>query len=127
MERGPGVTADMPASGLANGSPIGSQTGSVTVNPIPVGYVPTPTKNYRTHRKSAQLLVGSGMRKVGPLPIPPRPLFFGARVLIWKQDPSVAEIGTRKAFLPGVVLEGPRDAHHARNTRQPAGESERVW
>jgi hypothetical protein len=29
---------------------------------------------------------------------------------MWKQDPSVSEIGTRKAFLPGIVLDGPRDA-----------------
>lgn len=114
MERQPGVAADMPANAMANGSP----TGTHTANPIPVGYVPTPTENYRTHRKSAQLLVEPGMPKVGPLPIPipPRPLFFGARVLIWKQDPSVAEIGTRKAFLPGVVLEGPRDARVTHGT-----------
>jgi len=31
-------------------------------------------------------------------------------VLLWKQDPSVAEIGIRKAFLPGHVFPGPRDA-----------------
>jgi hypothetical protein len=31
-------------------------------------------------------------------------------VLMWKQDPTVAEIGIRKAFLPGNVLAGPRDA-----------------
>jgi hypothetical protein len=40
----------------------------------------------------------------------PLPYAFGARVLMWKQDPSVTEIGTRKAFLPGIVLAGPRDA-----------------
>ena len=46
-----------------------------------------------------------------PAPAPvPLPFAFGARVLMWKQDPSVTEIGTRKAFLPGIVLEGPRDA-----------------
>jgi len=38
---------------------------------------------------------------------------FGACVLMWKQDPSVPEIGTRKAYLPGVVLAGPRDARIA--------------
>ena len=32
---------------------------------------------------------------------------------MWKQDPSVDEIGTRKAYLPGVVLAGPRDARIA--------------
>ena len=34
----------------------------------------------------------------------------GTRVLMWKQDPSVSEIGTRKVFLPGLVLDGPRNA-----------------
>ncbi|MCA1857529.1 hypothetical protein LE190_16565 [Massilia oculi] len=38
---------------------------------------------------------------------------FGARVLMWKQDPSVGEIGTRSAYLPGPVLAGPRDARIA--------------
>jgi hypothetical protein len=28
---------------------------------------------------------------------------------MWKQDPSVSEIGIRKAFLPGFVSTGPRD------------------
>jgi hypothetical protein len=29
---------------------------------------------------------------------------------MWKQDPSVQEIGIRKAFLPGHIFAGPRDA-----------------
>lgn len=80
---------------------------------LPVGYVPTPSAPYRAHRKSAQLLQQPGMPRLkdGSMPnslstAPPA----GARVLIWKQDPSVAEIGTRKLFMPGVFLEGPRDA-----------------
>jgi len=81
----------------------------------PVSYVPTPSAPYRIHRKSAQLTIepGSPRLDAGPLPIPipiPLPFSFGSRVLIWKQDPSVAEIGTRKAFLPGIILAGPRDA-----------------
>jgi len=44
---------------------------------------------------------------------PPLPQAFGARVLMWKQDPSVSEIGTRRAYLPGAVLAGPRDARIA--------------
>ncbi|MEW7850186.1 hypothetical protein AB2N08_15935 [Massilia aurea] len=43
----------------------------------------------------------------------PLPYAFGARVLMWKQDPSVGEIGTRRAYLPGVVRAGPRDARIA--------------
>jgi hypothetical protein len=34
-------------------------------------------------------------------------------VLIWKQDPSVSEIGVRRAYLPSVVLAGPRDGRIA--------------
>lgn len=50
-----------------------------------------------------------------PAPPEPEPLphAFGARVLMWKQDPSVSELGTRRAYLPGVVLAGPRDARIA--------------
>lgn len=80
---------------------------------LPVGYVPTPSAPYRAHRKSAQLLQQPSLPRLkdGSMPTrlsaaPPA----GARVLIWKQDPAVAEIGTRKLFLPGVILEGPRDA-----------------
>ena len=44
---------------------------------------------------------------------PPLVQAFGARVLMWKQDPSVSEIGTRRAYLPGAVLSGPSDARIA--------------
>jgi hypothetical protein len=88
----------------------------------PVGFVPTPTASYRQHRKAAQLLDQPGRPRLqtgpgsasaqednqpGDVPLP---YASGARVLMWKQDPSVDEIGTRKVFLPGVVLAGPRDA-----------------
>jgi hypothetical protein len=87
----------------------------------PVGFVPMPTAPYRQHRKAAQLLDQPGKPRPSGAGIPgsaedsqpgdvPLPYAFGARVLMWKQDPSVTEIGTRKAFLPGVVLAGPRDA-----------------
>jgi hypothetical protein len=46
-----------------------------------------------------------------PLPTP-----VGARVLIWKQDPSVTEIGIRKVYLPGHVFTGPRDARIVNGT-----------
>ena len=47
----------------------------------------------------------------GPSPIPlPLPLPIGARVLMWKQDPQVGEIGIRKAFLPSPISAGPRDS-----------------
>jgi hypothetical protein len=101
----------------------------------PIGYVPMPTAPYRQHRKAAQLLDQPGRPRLpaGPAsPGPgagapgladsaedgsqgdvPLPYAFGARILMWKQDPSVSEIGTRKVFLPGVVLAGPRDARIA--------------
>ena len=59
----------------------------------------------------------------GPFPLPrptPLPRKFpwpvldrGSRVLIYKQDPSVSEIGIRKAFLPHRPASGPRDARVA--------------
>ncbi len=71
---------------------------------------PTPTMEYRTHRKTLKATVQPGPPAI-PAPIPiPIPFLVGARVLIWKQDPSVAEIGIRKTYLPGHVLTGPRDA-----------------
>ncbi|MFC4910661.1 hypothetical protein [Actinomadura gamaensis] len=42
-----------------------------------------------------------------PLPVPP---VAGHRFLIYKQDPSVAELGARITFVPSVVLNGPADA-----------------
>ena len=33
----------------------------------------------------------------------------GARVWMWKQDPSVTHIGIRKVFLPSDIFKGPRD------------------
>jgi hypothetical protein len=81
----------------------------------PVSFIPTPSAPYRQHRKAAKALFEPGKPRMldpaGPGPVPvPLPFAFGARVLMWKQDPSVSEIGTRKVFLPGIVLNGPRDA-----------------
>src|SRR5512138_1178 len=77
---------------------------------VPVGFVPTPTAEYREHRKFASATKAVGAPRV-PSPIPiPIPVLVGPRVLMWKQDPSVAEIGIRKAFLPRPVSSGPSDA-----------------
>jgi hypothetical protein len=79
----------------------------------PVSFVPMPSAPYRQHRKAAALLHQPGKPSaaaVEPAAAVALPYAFGARVLVWKQDPSVNEIGTRKAFLPGIVLAGPRDA-----------------
>jgi hypothetical protein len=80
---------------------------------LPVGYVPTPSAPYRMHRKAAELTRQPGHPRLKSVPGIPQPVpaaSAGSRVLMWKQDPSVSELGTRKAFLPGVILEGPRDA-----------------
>ncbi len=81
---------------------------------LPVGFIPTPTKEYQEYQSSKPAAVG--VRAPWRIPRIPRRrtplprLFFGSRVLIWKQDPSVQEIGVRKAYLPGAIFSGPRDA-----------------
>ena len=80
----------------------------------PVRFVPTPSAPYRQQHRAARLLEEPDVPDPGAPPAAePPPHAIGARVLMWKQDPSVSEIGTRKAFLPGVVLAGPRDARIA--------------
>ena len=76
----------------------------------PVSYIPTPSAQYRRHRKTVALTLEPGKPRIGLADEPPSPFGIGTRVLMWKQDPSVHEIGTRKVFLPGLVLDGPRDA-----------------
>jgi hypothetical protein len=79
----------------------------------PLGFIPTPSAPYRQHRKAAALVLEPGPPRLGLGHEPPPSYGQGARVLMWKQDPSVHEIGTRKVFLPGLVLDGPRDARIA--------------
>ena len=78
----------------------------------PVSYIPTPSAPYRKHRKTAQLLdqPGRPQHSARQAVQTPQPQIVGARMLIWKQDPSVDEIGMRKVFIPGVIVTGPRDA-----------------
>src|SRR4051812_44788320 len=77
---------------------------------VPVGFVPTPSAEYRAYRKLAKAVTAVGAPPV-PSPIPiPIPVLVGPRVLMWKQDPSVGEIGIRKAFLPRPVSTGPSDS-----------------
>ncbi|WP_051933386.1 hypothetical protein [Massilia sp. BSC265] len=89
----------------------------------PVRFIPTPSAPYQQQHRLAKLLEqpaepsGDPTMESGPeeepLEAPALPHAFGARVLMWKQDPSVGEIGTRRAYLPGPVLAGPRDARIA--------------
>jgi hypothetical protein len=86
---------------------------------IPVALVPTPTIEYRSYRKLKKSSVANGKPVVTdspaaipipPLPPIPLPVLTGSRVLIYKQDPSVGEIGIRKAYLPSFAFTGPSDA-----------------
>jgi hypothetical protein len=83
---------------------------------LPVSFIPVPTDEYRRHRKTLKATVQPGRpakRKEIPAPAPALPGLGGSRVLIWKQDPSVSEIGIRRSYLPGVALAGPRDGRIA--------------
>ena len=85
--------------------------GYAQVQGIPVALVATPTIEYRTHRKTVKATMEPAAPLPSPIPLPiPLPLpVIGSRVLIWKQDPTVAELGVRRAYLPSRVLAGPRD------------------
>src|SRR5437867_945863 len=72
--------------------------------------VPTPTRTYTEHlaRQASRRRVTAGQpRPAGPTRAA---LPKGARVLMWKQDPEVTEIGIRKAFIPSRVFTGPKDS-----------------
>jgi hypothetical protein len=90
--------------------------------------VPLPTQDYAERHARERLrsivtgpYVGPPAVDEGPAPAGPRtaappaaPMPTpGARVFVYKQDPSVAEIAVRKAFLPKRVFAGPRDARIA--------------
>lgn len=78
--------------------------------PLPVGIVPTPTREYRQRRKVRRATLAAGTPR--RTPIPP-PAIVGARVLIWQWNPALGDTVVRSAFLPGHLLPGPRDARVA--------------
>jgi hypothetical protein len=85
---------------------------------------PTPTIQYKQRRRQIKAATANTTAAPATAPstvivIPPPLLLPGARVLMWKQDPTVAEIGIRKAYLPGAVLPGPRDARVRMGTGTP--------
>jgi len=93
--------------GSANGRTVVLEP--VDVRPLSLK-VPTPTAEYRSQRKLMRAAVGAAVPPI-PQPLPvPVPVVRGSRVLIWKQDPTVGEIGIRKAYLPGLTLSGPKDS-----------------
>jgi len=57
-----------------------------------------------------EVLMGRRAVPLPPHPIPiPLPLLGGSRFVIWKQDPSVGELGRRLVLVPSLVVNGPRD------------------
>jgi len=83
------------------------------IDSLSATFVPTPTAEYRTLRKLSRAATASAGPPT-PIPIPiPIPVLTGPRVLVWKQDPTVGEIGLRKAFIRTPVTTGPRDARIA--------------
>jgi hypothetical protein len=114
MDRNRSTTVIADSTVLADGAPV-----NVIDRPaVPVSFVPTPTREYRDHNRRVRVTAtptaphATAGPILIPIPHPPIPPIFlaGARVLMWKQDPSVAEIGIRKAFLPAHVFAGPKDA-----------------
>ena len=89
--------------------------------------VPLPTQDYADRHARERLrslvvehyvpapMIDEGPALAGPAaaPAPVPSSSTGARVLVYKQDPTVAEIAVRKAFLPKRVFAGPRDARIA--------------
>ena len=98
---------DDPATTSENGEHRLPPKYSNVPTPLPVSFVPTPTQAFREHRKRLKALVQPGTPRIagvraGPVPVlipVPLPLLAGARVLMWKQDPTVGEIGVRKATI----------------------------
>lgn len=92
---------------------------------LPAGLVPTPTSEYnRAHdlRQLRRQPVAPALKLVrstdaddgqAAAAASPEPVLFGSRALIYKQDPSVAEIGIRKVLIRGLLQPGPRSARIA--------------
>jgi len=72
-------------------------------------FVPEPTVEFVQEMRSREAAPQPAPRI--PIPMPrPIPLQFGSRFIIWKQDPSVLELGRRLVYIQGLILNGPRDA-----------------
>ncbi len=79
---------------------------------IPIGFVPTPTKGYRTHNiiSKATLEPGTPQAPATRLPLQ---YSLGARVLMWNFNSTVDRMKLRKTYLPSYVFAGPKDARIA--------------
>lgn len=75
--------------------------------------VPEPTQQFYDELIGQRHVIQANVPMPRPNPVPnpfPVPVSFGTRILIWKQDPSVGSLGRRLEYLPGVILNGPRDS-----------------
>src|SRR5258706_2875454 len=96
---------------------------------LPLSLVPTPTREYNqssarnsaarqmrraigmTGGNEAGLVEASGPILLPRLPNPiPLPFDFTSRMLIYKQDPTVTELGIRKVLVRGLIQSGPRNS-----------------
>jgi hypothetical protein len=97
------------------------------IGQLPAGLVPTPTREYnqtfdirqlrrQSVRPALKLVRAADADEAGPAAgaaPAPQPVLFGSRALIYKQDPSVQEIGIRKVLLRGALQAGPRSSRIA--------------
>lgn len=93
-------------------------------HPLPVGLVPTPTRQFNRgfdQRQSARQSMFPALKLVrstdrddaapaAAAAAGSEPPLFGSRALIYKQDPTVEEIGIRKILLRGALQQGPSSA-----------------
>jgi hypothetical protein len=79
------------------------------VKGIPIGYVPTPTKSYRTHNIISKTTLEPGTPQT-PSQRMPLQYSLGARVLMWNPNSIADRMKLRKTYLPSYVFAGPRDA-----------------
>lgn len=79
---------------------------------IPIGFVPTPTKSFRTHNLISKATLEPGTPQAPTQRIPLQ-YSLGARVLMWNFNSSADRIKLRKTYLPSYVFAGPKDARIA--------------
>lgn len=74
------------------------------------GYVPEPTVAPQ-EQQLLRLAANIPVPQPRPIPIPiPWPFIFGSRFMIWKQDPTVRDLGRRLTYIRRLILNGPMDA-----------------
>lgn len=68
-----------------------------------------PTEALQYHRMTLRRTITTASPIPSPIPIP-WPVLSGSRFLIWMQDPAVGAPGLHLIYMPGMVLDGPRDS-----------------